>query len=294
MSEITVRRGGRFWDYLELTKPRLTLLVVLSVWVGFFMACEPPLPFGKGAFVMIGTMLVAASAQTFNQWMERGRDRKMRRTESRPLPSGRIEPAEAFIFGLFLAAAGFIILILSASAMTAGLAALTLITYLFLYTPLKSQTSLCTLAGAIPGAIPPLIGWSAARGRLSYEAWILAAILFLWQMPHFLAIAHLYREDFRRAGFRMLSVEDPDGRLVGRQMILYAAALLPVSLLPSLTGMAGAFYFFFAFLSGSALLGVTAFNLRRLDQKAKLLFRASIAYLAGLLVVMMADKAPLP
>lgn len=282
--------AARFRDYMELTKPRLVSLVLLSAAVGFFLAEPADFHPWLLAHMLLGTLLVAAGSMTLNQWMERHEDAKMIRTSHRPLPAGRLLPAEALIFGVLLSAAGLFILSLLQSPAPCLLAAITLFSYLLLYTPLKRKTSLCTIVGALPGALPVLIGWTAAAGRPSFQGWVLFFILFLWQMPHFLAIAWLYRHEYANAGFSMLSVTDPDGRQVGRQIVLYSLALLPVSLLPAMVGMTGMFYFFSAFILGIVLAGLAVKGVSQLDQKARPLFRASVLYLAALLILMVLDK----
>ena len=280
----------RFSDYLALTKPRLASLAIFSAFVGFYSASEGPLDFARLLRMLCGTAFVAAAAMTLNQWMEADRDQQMQRTALRPIASGRMPASQALGFGLMLALAGFWILA-GLGLFPVAVAAAILASYLGIYTPLKTRTPLCTLVGAVPGALPPLIGWSAATGGADFRAWVLFSVIFLWQMPHFLAINWLYREDFQRAGFRMLSAEDPEGRAVGRQMLLYGSALLPVSLLPTFLGMAGPVYFIAALSAGSAATLLLAVNLRKLDSKSKLLFRMSIAHLTLLLLALVLDKA---
>lgn len=280
----------RVCDFLELTKPRLVSLVLLSTAVGFFLASSERISPLFFFVVLLGTSLVAAGSMALNEWIERAEDAKMQRTLSRPIPAGRIEPLGALVFGLVLSAAGFLILFYAANPVTVLFAGLTFSVYLGLYTPLKKITSLCTPIGAIPGALPPLIGWAAVQGRVPYEAWVLFAIIFLWQMPHFLAIAWLYRKDYENAEFKMLSVDDPDGRQVGRQILLYSAALLPVSLLPSVVRMTGIFYFFGALILGIGLVTLGFVGLSRLAATARLLFRGSILYLSLLLLLMVLDR----
>lgn len=277
-------------DYLELTKPRLVSLVILSAFVGFFLGSKGPLDAFLLLTSLLGTGLVAGGSMCLNQWMERGEDARMNRTASRPLPSGRIQPAEAFFFGTALSLAGTFLLYFAVNLSAAVLAVLTTLSYLLLYTPLKRKTSLCTIVGAVPGALPPLIGWAAAQGRTSYESWLLFAVLFLWQMPHFLAIAWIYRKEYAAAGFQMLSVIDPSGAQVGRQIALYSLALLPVSLLPTAAGITGSLYFFGALGLGIFFVTQGVLSLKNLDAKARSLFRNSILYLTLLLVLMVLDK----
>ena len=281
---------SRAQDYLELAKPRLVSLVLLSAAVGFFLAADGAVQAAVVLPVLCGTALVAAGAMALNQWMERDEDARMARTMTRPLPAGRLQPEAALVFGAGLSLSGLAILFLAVNSLTALLALITLTSYLFLYTPLKRRSTLCTIVGAVPGAIPPLIGWAAAQGRPSYEAWILFAIIFLWQMPHFLAIAWIYREQYAAGGFRMLSVEDPSGLKVGRQIVLYSFALLPVSLLPTVAGLTGPLYFFSALTLGAGFITLALKSAGRMEQNARLLFRASVFYLALLLVMMVVDK----
>ena len=282
---------ARLQDYWELAKPRLVSLVMLSTSVGFFLATDGPLNWPLLALSFIGTGLVAAGSMGFNQWIERRDDAKMRRTANRPLPGGRLHAIEAFAFSFILCVAGLAILFWGVNGVAAFLSALTLVSYILLYTPLKKITSLCTILGAIPGALPPMIGWASVTGKVPYEAWVLFAIIFLWQMPHFLAIAWLCRKEYASAGFQMLSVTDPSGAQVARQMILYTAALLPVSLLPSLVHMTGIFYFLGALAAGLFFIVLGFLGLKDLDRYARPLFRMSIFYLALILILMVMDKA---
>ncbi len=277
--------------YAELTKPRLTLLVLVTTAAGAYLGSSSIVDPWLVARTLLGTWLVASGASALNQVMECDADAVMRRTQSRPIPSGRMQPLEALRFGVAFAIAGLVVLALGVNLLTSVLAAVTLASYLFLYTPMKRRTALCTLVGAVPGAIPPMIGWAAVRGTLTVEAWVLFAVLFLWQLPHFLAIAWLYREDYERAGFPMLPVIEPDGGSTARQAVLYAAALLPVSLLPTVLGLSGAVYFIGALLLGVAFLVIGSGLLsERTRARAVRLFVASIAYLPLLLTLMVCDK----
>ena len=277
--------------YLELTKPRLTLLVLVTTAAGAYLAASGAVDPWLVARTLLGTWLVASGASALNQVAERDADARMQRTQARPLPSGRLQALEALRFGVALSVAGLLLLAVSVNLLASLLAAATLGLYLFLYTPLKRRTALCTLIGAVPGAIPPMIGWAAVRGALGVEGWVLFAVLFLWQLPHFLAIAWLYREDYARAGFPMLPVIDPDGGSTARQAVLYAAALVPVSLMPTLLGLAGSLYFVGALLLGAAFLAVGSGMLSvRSNERASRLFLASIAYLPLLLTLMVCDK----
>jgi len=281
----------RLADFVALTKPRITFLVVLTALIGFVAARNGEWYLVLLARTLAGTALVAAAASALNQWVERDADALMRRTLRRPLPSHRLSPRDSVVFGVALAAGGTAYLALTVGALAGVLAAVTAASYLLVYTPLKKVTSLATVAGAVPGAIPPMIGWAAARGRLDAGAWVLFLILFFWQMPHFLALAALYRRDYARAGFRVLSVVDPDGASSGRQSVLYALALLPVSLMPAFLGMAGRLYFFGAFALGLGFLAYgVRFALRPGSQPhAASLFHYSLLYLPALCTLMALD-----
>ena len=278
-----------FADLQDLTKPRITLQILLTTLLGFVLAGGAA---GLAAVgLLAGTALVSSGSSALNQIIERDRDARMRRTENRPLPSGRLRPADAILWSVLLSASGLLLLALTVNLLTAGLAALTLVSYAFVYTPLKRVTSLATVVGAIPGALPPLGGWAAATGELAAPAFILFAIVFLWQMPHFLAIACLYREDYRRGGMLMLPVVDEGGRFTALQALVYSAALLPVSLLPATLGMAGPIYLFGAFLLG---LGMNAASLRfarcRTQTTARGLLLASVIYLPLLCGLLFLDR----
>ena len=280
---------SRVADYVTLTKPRLNALVIATAAAGYYLAD------GAGGVPLLsaigGTAFVAGGASALNQACEQHTDSLMERTRLRPLPDGRLQPAEAVIFGVVLSAAGLAVLALGANLAAAAAALATLVSYVAVYTPLKLRTSLSTLAGAVPGALPALIGWVAASGRPSIGGWILFGIVFLWQMPHFLAIAWMYREDYARAGFPLLPIIEPDGRSTGRQALLYALALVPVSLAPTLVGLAGRMYFAGALLLGLALVAVaTRFSLARTVPRARVLFLSSITYLPLLWALMIANK----
>ncbi len=288
--------GGRvsLWGlspYLELTKPRLTGLAVISGFVGFLLGSAGWPDMVKCLCVLLGTALLGAGAGALNQVLEHPADARMIRTRQRPIPSGRLDPESALSFGVITCPAGLILLTFGADPLAGALGAAALGIYLFLYTPLKSRTALCTLIGAVPGALPPVIGWAAARGTLGIEAWLLFAILFLWQLPHFLALAWEFRDDYERAGFKMLPALDPEGGLTFRQIALYCAALVPASLLPALLGSAGPLYFFGALASSLAFLGVgLSASQRRSAQAAHRLFFASVLYLPFLFATMTLDK----
>ena len=282
----------------ELVKARLTTLVLLTTFVGFYMGERGPLDFALMFHALAGTALVAAGAAALNQLLEREYDAKMRRTQHRPLPAGHLEPATVMIFGGVCATAGLVYLALAVNLLTSVIGAVTLVSYLFIYTPLKRVTWLNTAVGAAPGALPPLMGWTAARGELTGEGWALFAILALWQMPHFMAIAWIYRADYAKAGFKMLPVVDPDGCRTGQQAVSHALALLFVSLCPFVFKMAGEFYLAGALVLGAGYLWFAVQFLRQLRLgraeltlvRARQLFLASIIYLPLLLAVMVWDK----
>ena len=277
--------------YLELTKPRILILILLTSIAGFCLASQGSINGRLLLHMSVGVGFLAAGIAALNQFFERDIDRVMRRTERRPLPSGRITPAKAGIFGALTSILGIAYLALLINPLSGIMAVLTLGSYIFLYTPLKRKTPLSTVIGAFPGAVPPLMGWVAVRGEIGLEAGVLFFIMFLWQFPHFLAIAWMYREDYARAGICMLPIIESDGRATGRQIVLYALALLPVSLLPTLVGLAGNVYFFGALVLS---LGYLYFSVRaamgRSRLEAKYLLQASIFYLPLLFVLMLLNK----
>jgi heme o synthase len=278
-------------DLLALTKPRITVLVTLTALVGFIMASPAGVAGAGLVAAMAGTALVAAGASALNMLMERDTDARMLRTRNRPLPAGRLRTSDALGFGLTLTLAGLLLLAWRCGTAAAAVALLTWSTYLFAYTPLKRRTSLSTLVGAFPGALPPVIGWAAAAGSVEPGACILFAIVFLWQIPHFLAIAWIYREDYALGGLPMLPVLDPEGRLTGRQAVANSLALLLVSLTPWAAGMAG-----LAYLAGATALGLAfvAVAVRaavtRTRSSARWLFLASVLYLVSLCSLLLADR----
>jgi protoheme IX farnesyltransferase len=267
-------------DYWTLTKPEVNFLIVLSTLTGFLVASHAPLQLGLLVSTLLGTLLVASGTATLNQYIEREYDGQMRRTARRPIPAGRLAASRALWFGIILSIAGGLYLALVVNPLASFLAALTLLSYLLLYTPLKRKTSLCTLVGAFPGAMPPLIGWAGARGSLSAEAWVLYAILFLWQFPHFLAIAWMYREDYGRAGYQMLSPGDRRGDSMAWQIVLFTVGLLLVSLLPTYLGFTGFGYFCGTLVLGLAFAVVgVRFALIRSNSLARKLLLGSVVYL---------------
>jgi protoheme IX farnesyltransferase len=286
-----VRRAA---DFFELAKPRVVLMVLITAFVGFYVGSAALPDYLRLINMLLGTALAAGGTLALNQFMERQSDALMQRTRHRPIPDGRVQPGEAFWFGAVVTLAGLAYLALAVNAISAWVTALITASYLLLYTPMKRKSSLCILAGAVPGALPPVIGWVAARGRLDIDAWVLFAILFLWQVPHTLAIAWLYRDDYARAGIQFLPVIDPDGSSTNRQILSHCAALLVVSLLPTLLGLAGAVYFTVAFVLGVGFLasGVRLAMESSLNGARRLLF-ASLIYLPVLLLMMALDRVPL-
>ena len=277
--------------FADLVKARLTTLVLLTTLVGFYLGWRGAMNFALMINTLAATALVAAGASALNQLLEREYDAKMRRTQSRPLPSGRLQPATVAIFGGVCSVAGLAYLALAVNLLTSVLGAITLVSYLFIYTPLKRVTWLNTAIGAVPGAMPPLMGWTAARGELSGEGWALFAILFFWQLPHFFAIAWLYRDEYAKAGFKMLPGIDPDGRRTAQQAVSNTLALLAVSLFPFVFKMAGATYLVGAIVLGGVFLWCAIQFSRQLTLlRARQLFFASIIYLPLLLALMVWDK----
>jgi len=270
-------------DYLELSKARIVLMVLITTAAGYLIAA-PRIDAALLINTLVGTALVAAGTNALNQYVEREHDAKMRRTRLRPLPDGRITPQAALVFSAAIAIIGTLYLALAVNVLTAVLGAFTLTSYIFVYTPLKRISTICTLIGAIPGAIPPLMGWTAATNSLGAGGWIAFGILFLWQLPHFMAISWIYREDYGRAGFVMTSVRDGDGKATARQAILWAVLLVGVSALPAVFGMNGIVYLVGALAAGALFVAASiAFYVDRTNRSAKKLFMTSNIYL---LVVM--------
>lgn len=281
---------GRLADYLELSKPNIVGLILVTVAAGFALASVGRVDLVLLVHALVGSALVAAGSNALNQILERRVDASMRRTRSRPLPSGRLRTAQSAVFAWTFGVLGILYLALLTNWIVAVLAAATLGSYVFVYTPLKRVTSLSTLVGAVPGALPIVGGWAAARGSVDLAAWVLFAILFLWQLPHFLALAWLYREDYARAGLRMLSVTS-GAETTFRQALLYAVALLPVSLVPTVLGTTGSVYFVGALvLSGWLIAATLAVTLDHSPKKARKLFLATILYLPLILALMVVDK----
>jgi protoheme IX farnesyltransferase len=283
--------GHRWKAYVELTKPRVSGLVLMTTAVGFWLGMRSGDAWARFWPALLGTALVVAGANALNQWMERVEDGLMQRTRHRPLPSGRLTPEEARRFGLGLVVIGTVWLTLSVHLLSAILAAVAAATYLLLYTPMKRASSLCTLVGAVSGALPPVIGWAAARGTVTLEAWVLFGLLFVWQLPHFLSIAMLYQEDYARGGFRMLPLLEAGNDAAVRHTLLGGLILLPVSLLPATIGMSGTAYFFSAIFLGLALLW-PALRMAASPTRSRCreLFVASVLYLPALLGILVMDR----
>lgn len=280
-------------DFLALTRPRVVVMVLVTTLVGFYLASVGAPDYVRLVHTLIGIALAAGGTLALNQYLERDVDARMERTRLRPLPDGRLQPIEALGFGVAITGVGLLYLALSVNVLSAFVTAFSVGSYLFLYTPLKRKTSLCSVVGAVPGALPPVIGWGAARGELGLEAWVLFGILFLWQIPHSLAIARLYRDDYARAGIRVLPVVEPDGGSTGRQIVSNCLALLAVGLLPTLIGLAGWVYFVGAIVLGLMFLGCgIALAISRSEASARLLLFASLVYLPAQLGLMALDKVP--
>lgn len=279
--------------YAELTKIRLTSLVVATTAVGFVMTTAPHPQLALLVPTLLGTTLACAGAMALNQVLEAARDARMRRTMWRPVPAGDITRGHALLFGLVVAAAGLGVLAAFVNVLTAVLGLTVVLVYTLVYTPLKPRSPLCTLAGAVCGAIPPMMGWTATGAELGFGAWLLAGVLFLWQIPHFLALAWLYREDYARGGFRMLPLVDASGRTTGRMTVLYSLALLPVGILAALGGVTGWSFAAAALALGCCLVVLSSLlALRRTEAVARKLFFATLAYLPLLLAAMVADRLP--
>jgi len=278
-------------EYFQLTKPRIELLIVISTAVGYCFGIGPFFRIGNLLNALLGTALMAAGSATLNQWYEREIDKKMSRTHARPIPAGSISPKNALIFGVLLAVLGFADLLAFTNYLAALLSFATAFGYLFVYTPLKQHSPICTTIGAIPGAMPPLIGFAAASGHLTADAWILFGILFFWQFPHFHAIARMYREDYARGGVKMLAVVDPEGRLVRRQIIITTLLLIPITLAPTLAHMTGRLYFAGAFVLGLGLLyfGVQVCK-EYTFERARQLLLASVIYMPLLFALLVFDS----
>ena len=291
-AEARSSRSGLIGDLVELVKARLTLLVLLTTAVGFYLGAEGPINFAALLHTVFGTAAAAAGAAALNQWWEYKLDAMMQRTRSRPVPAGRMRPQAAVIFGTALSIFGVAYLAFVCNALSAALAAITIIIYIFAYTPLKRISTLNTALGAVPGALPPMIGWAAARGTLNAGAWMLFAILFFWQLPHFFAIAWMYRDDYARAGFQMISSDDPSGERSASQSVFFCMILFVVAGLPAFLGIATVFYLLAELVLGAVFIAVAMRFLKtRARSDARRLFITSIIYLPLLLGALVLSKA---
>lgn len=289
MTAIAVPRPFRVADYLELSKSRIVFMVVITTAAGFLFAAKSVDPLLL-LHTLVGTALVAAGTNALNQYVEREHDAKMHRTRTRPLPAGRITPRAALIFSSAVAIIGTLYLALAVNWLTAFLGAFTLTSYIFVYTPLKRVSTICTIIGAIPGAIPPLMGWTAATNHIALGGWIVFGILFFWQLPHFMAISWMHRDDYARGGFAMLSVRDGDGTAVARQAIYYSLALLAVSVMPWWFGMTGIAYLAGAVICGAVLLAMSVrFFFDRGVRNARSLFMISNLYLLTVMLLLVVN-----
>ena len=287
---ISIERS-RFADYVTLTKPELTFLSAVTALGGFYLGVNGPIPITQMLHTLFGTLLVGGGAGALNQYLEREYDAMMRRTENRPLPSGRLTANEVLLFGSLISIAGIVELTIFANTLSGFLAVVTLVTYLFLYTPLKRITWVSTIVGGIPGALPPMIGWTAAGNDITVEAWILFGILFFWQMPHFFSLAWMYRKDYERAGYPMLPVLDLEGKRTSMQIMFFCLGLIPVSLLLTFFGGLGWIYFTGALLGGCGFLyfGIRL-RMTKSNVDARRMFFASLLYLPVLLAFIVIDK----
>ena len=285
------RSNRRVQAFLELAKPRLVLMILITTVVGFYLGSSGSLDWAQLIQTLIGTAFAAAGVLALNQHLEREMDAQMERTRLRPLPDKRLHPTESLIFGVSLTSAGLLYLTLAVNLLSGLVIAAIAVSYLFIYTPLKRKSPLCTVVGTIPGALPPVVGWVAARGTFNIEGWVLFAILCLWQLPHSLSIAWLYRDDYAQAGFRLLPVIQPDGASTRRQIVSNCSGLLVVGLIPTFVGLAGGVYFVASLLLGSAFLAF-GINLAisRSMTAARWLLYASLVYLPMLFLMMAFDK----
>lgn len=285
------REGRRIADFVALTKPRVVAMVLVTTAVGFHVAAQGGFDAVRLLWTLFGTGLAAGGTMALNQYFERDLDVLMERTRNRPLPAGRLEPAEAALFGAALIIGGLALLALTVNVASAAVVATISLSYLFAYTPLKRVSPVCTIVGAFPGALPPVVGWVAVRGSFGIEAWVLFAILFLWQLPHSLAIGAVYADDYGRAGIRLLPVVEPDGRSTARQVVINSVALFAVGLLPFFVGLAGFVYLAAAIVLGLAFLASGVSYARRLDRaSARSVVFASLLYLPLLLAAMAVDR----
>ncbi len=278
-------------DYIELTKPRLVLMILITTAAGFYLGSSNMVNWMQFLHTLIGAGLTAAGVLGLNQYLERDIDAKMPRTQNRPIPAGRMCQMKALVFSAFLTSSGMVYLTVLVNAISGFVISLIVVSYLFIYTPLKRKTSLCTLIGAVPGALPPVVGWVAAQGKLTGPAWVLFAILFLWQIPHSLAIAYIYRDDYAKAGLKLLPVIHPDGASTRRQIVFNCVALLGIGLLPVFFSIAGGLYFIAAlFIGGVFLLSGIYLQKSRSTKAARYVLYASLLYLPCLFIAMTIDK----
>jgi protoheme IX farnesyltransferase len=282
--------GGLLLDIIALSKPRVSIMVLVATLVGYLMASRGHTDWIHLGGVLLATLMVDWGIMAVNQYMERDTDRLMERTKNRPLPSGRMQPGKVLALAVLACAVGIVLLAVWANLLTAVVGLLVVVTYLACYTPLKRHSGLNTLVGAIPGALPPVLGWAAAQGSIGRGALAIFLILFIWQPPHFLSIAYLYRKEYARAGLFMLPAIDPSGRILSRQLIVYSATLIPISMYPSMIGLTGSFYFFGALgLSMVFFLSALAMALRTGEYTARILLKVSVTYLPILFVLMIYD-----
>lgn len=302
LTQDVVRSRVRVWDFIELMKPELTGLSVLTALCGFYLSSNGPLDLLIFGFTALGTILVGGGAGALNQYIERDYDALMKRTERRPLPAGRLKPPTVLWFGAILSIAGILLLTFAVNFLTGFLGALTFVSYIFVYTPLKRVTPLATLVGGIPGALPPMMGWTAAGTQITSGAWLLFAILFFWQMPHFLSLAWMYRKDYARANYKMLSVTDENGRRTSVQSLLFCTALIPTGIAMTLLGVTGITFLWSSIVLGIGFVVYTVLFVKYAGQNLELkriqanlysrkVFFASLIYLPALMIIMIIDKA---
>lgn len=282
---------SRIYDYFSLTKPEITFLVTISAIAGFILGTTGPIELSTFLGLMVGVALSSAGGAAFNHYIERDKDAEMRRTDNRPLPSGRIKPGSVLALASVMSVAGIAILVIYCNLLTSFLAALTIVLYIFLYTPLKQYTKYNTIVGTIPGALPALGGWTAATGTFGLGGWVIFSILLIWQLPHFLALAWMYRKDYGRAGFKMLPVVEPQGRSTANQMLVSAILLLVLSLVPSVMGLTGMIYFFGVLVVGAWLLAMCIeFYKTMSNTSARRVLKASVLHIPVLVVLLIVDR----
>ena len=289
----TTGRRSRIGEYVELTKPRLTTLVIVTAAVGFFVGSPAQADLIAGALMTLGMIGVVGGGNALNEYWERDVDARMKRTRNRPLPAGHLSATAALVFGSGMSLGGLGLLQFGVNTPAAMAALAGWVSYVLIYTPLKQRTAASTLIGAVPGAIPPLVGWAAARGALEPAAWSLFAIIFVWQIPHFFAISRLFREDYARGGFPMLGVHDPDGSVTGRLSVAYAMLLVPLAALPAILGLAGTAYLYGSLALSVSFFAVTVWSLRGLGAgRERWVFLGSLVYLTALMAILVGDRLP--